>query len=213
MNKWTVGIAGVLTPLFFVIGFVVLFILNPQAYEELNNLSLAAYNIVGMDTRWLSVIIYSTVGILNVVVCVGLFLNVRNKSEIVIGKVSLLICGMIWFSFAVFPYDPMTDNFSNHLLLVRVIGFIITSIFGLIFLGVDFGEISKDKFLKRYTILSGFLILVLGTLSTFVYNDATWIRTNASFTIYFVWFGVFGIRMLAQLKPDLKTDVEVPSEQ
>lgn len=198
-NK-TLATAGILTALFYVIGFVVLFILNPQAYEELNNLSLAAYNIVGMDYRWYSVVAYLIVGILNLIFCSLLFLMANNKSLAIVGKIFLLISGLLWFSFGVYPYNPMTDNMSNHILVIRVLALLVTSFSGLLFFGGEFETISKDKFLKWYTLSSGLVILLLSLLRIFIYNDETWIRANISITIYFVWFGVFGLRTLSYFK-------------
>lgn len=43
------SITGILVGFFFVAGFAILFLLNPQTYDELNNLSIAAYNIPGMN--------------------------------------------------------------------------------------------------------------------------------------------------------------------
>jgi len=188
-------ISGTLSTLTYLIGFMILFKINPQTYEELNNISLASYNIVGMKFRWWSVLLYLTTGFLNVLFCIGLFKNHKDKSIPLVGKIFLSISALIWLSFGVYPCDPLMGDISDHILVIRVLTLIVTCFLGLLFLGLELEIIIADKFLKWYTLSSGILILSLSLLSTFVYNDETWIRTNVSLTIYFIWLGVFGLRM------------------
>lgn len=194
------AIGGMLITSFFFIGFLVLFKLNPQTYDELNNLSLTAYNIVGMKYRlWAACATYGAVGLLNIIFCVGLFLSTPNKSAFLIGKILMFVAGLVWLSFAILPYDPETE-IGNHVLLIRVIAMVMASMLGLIFLGSEIEYLSKNRILKWYTMASGLSILFLSFLSAFVYNDTTWIRTNISFVIYFSWFGVFGALALEKAK-------------
>lgn len=195
MSK-VLAFGGILISTLFFTGFLVLFKLNPQTYDELNNLSLTAYNIVGMEYRlWAACAIYGSIGLLNIIFCISLFLSTPNKSAFLIGKILMLVAGVVWLSFAILPYDPETE-IGNHLLLIRVITMIVASLIGLVFIGSEIDYLSKSKFLKWYTLSSGLLILLLSFLSAFVYNDTTWIRTNVSFLIYFLWFGVSGIELL-----------------
>jgi uncharacterized membrane protein YuzA (DUF378 family) len=199
MTDKLTGTLGTLTTISFVVGFAGLFIINPQTYVELNNLSISAYNLDGMNAEnWIKVF-YIIVGLLNIFVAVGLFKMSDNKSIIIAGKILLLISGIIWTTFGLINYDPNTD-FGNHLLAQRTIAILATGLFGLIIIGAEFEKILKDKFLKYYTLTTSGLILLLSILSMFVFWDQTWIRTNASLTIYFIWFGVFGLRIL-QKKP------------
>lgn len=197
------AIGGILITLFFLISFLVLFKLNPQTYDELNNLSLTAYNIVGMKYRlWAACAIYGGIGLLNIIFCTSLFLGTPNKSAFLIGKILMLAAGLIWLSFAILPYNPETE-IGNNLLLIRVIAMIVTSMIGLIFLGSEIENLSKGIILKWFTLGSGLSILLLSIMSTFVYNDTTWIRTNISFVIYFAWFGVFGVLTLVRAKASI----------
>ena len=199
MTDKLIGTLGALTTISFVVGFVGLFIINPQTYQELNNLSISAYNLDGMNAEnWIKTF-YIIVGLLNVIVAIGLFKMSDNKSIVVAGKVLLLISGVIWTTFGLINYDLNTD-FGNHLLAQRIIAILATGLFGLIIIGAEIEKIHKDKFLKYYTLTTAGLILLLSILSMFVFWDQTWIRTNASLTIYFIWFGVFGLRIL-QKKP------------
>jgi len=182
---------GFLTGVIFIVGFIVLFIFNPQTYEELNNLSLASYNIHGMHSRLWIATIYSITGLLNVVFSIGLFWNGFKKSASLVGNILLIACGIIWSSFGFFVYDPTTDM-SIHMLLIRLIVFIIASLTGLLLLGVEYSRLAQNQFLKWFTLLSASLIALLSFLSNFIYNDETWIRTNLSLIVYFVWLSVFG---------------------
>ena len=199
MTDKLIGTLGTLTTILFIIGFVGLFIINPQTYEELNNLSISGYNLDGMNAEnWIKAF-YVVVGLLNITVAVGLFKMSDNKSIIVGGKVLLLLSGIIWTTFGLINNDPNTE-FGNHLFLVRTIAILATGLFGLIFLGAEMEKIYKDKFLKYFTLTTAGTMFLLGVLSMFVFWDETWVRTNISLTIYFVWFGVFGTRVL-QKKP------------
>lgn len=199
MTDKLIGTLGTLTTIFFVVGFAGLFIINPQTYQELNNLSISAYNVDGMNAETWIKVFYIIVGLLNVFVAIGLFKMSDNKSIIVAGKILLLISGIIWITFGLINWNPNSE-FEYSLILQRTIAILATGLFGLLFIGGELEKIIKDKFLKYYTLTTASLILVLSILSMFVFWDQTWIRTNASLTIYFIWFGVFGLRIL-QKKP------------
>jgi len=193
MTDKLIGGLGTLTTILFIIGFVGLFIINPQTFEELNNLSISGYNLDGMNAEnWIKSF-YIIVGLLNAIVAVGLFKMTDNKSIIVGGKILLLVSGVIWTTFGLINSDP--SDFGTHLLAIRTMAILATGLFGLLILGAEIEKILKDKFLKYYTFASAGTILLLSILSIFVYWDETWIRTNISLTIYFVWFGVFGLRL------------------
>jgi hypothetical protein len=195
MNRKAISLTGIFTGFFFLVGIVVLFYLNPQTYVELNNLSLAAYNISGMDARlWAASILYGITGIFNVIFCTIILRDLPIKSASLIGMLLLLVCGAIWLSFGLLTYNPTAD-ISNHILLIRLIVLISSSFFGLLLVGFEYEIVAKDKFLKWYTLSCAGLILFLSLLSVFIYNDNTWIRTNTSVVIYFTWFTVFSVRI------------------
>ena len=203
-NDKLISAVGILLTSIFIGGFLIFFWFNPKAFEELNNLSLFAYNLKGMNGRmWAIFVIYLTVGLLNMMFSIGLFIVIENKSIIVVGKILLLIAGTLWLTFGLFPYDVQTVT-SVHLFLIRVIAVILSSALALIILGAEFEKIHQSKFLKLYTLSSGLFIMLLGFMSAFVYNDTTWVRTNVSLGIYFLWFGVFGVLFLLNRNPNLK---------
>lgn len=199
MNQRTIGAIGLLITTFFVSGFLSLFIYNPLTLEEVNNIpSIAAYNLDGMNGRWLAVFNYFTVGLLNLIFGVGLFKLSKNELPIIIGKILILGAGFIWLSFGIQPWVPDTDS-DVHTIAIKVILFLLIAPFGFIFLGIEFEKVMKDKFSKYYTLVTGITMLLLGILSVFVFNDKTWIRTNISLILYFLWFGVIGQRLYCKI--------------
>ncbi|MCA2662879.1 MAG: hypothetical protein IM498_09790, partial [Microcystis sp. M064S2] len=152
---------------------------------------------------------YIIVGLLNIVIALGLFRISDTKSIIVGGKILLLVSGVIWTTFGLINYDPNTD-FGNHLLAQRTIAILATGLLGLILIGAEMEKIRKDKFLKYFTLAAAGTMLLLSLLSVFVYWDETWIRTNISLTIYFVWFGVFGLRLVQKASAQHNVSAMVP---
>lgn len=149
-----------------------------------------------MNARsWAAIIIYGGTGLLNIIFCIGLLRDTPHSSASLTGKILLIVCATAWLSFGLLPYNPTTD-ISNHLLLIRLIVFIVASFIGLLLLSVEYDRIAQDKILKWYTYLTAGLILLLSFLSVFVYDDETWMRTNASLSLYFIWLAVFGLRVL-----------------
>jgi hypothetical protein len=187
------SLIAILTGVFFIVGFAILFVLNPQTYEELNNLSLASYNIPGMNARVWVVSMYVITGLLIIIFCGSLIKDKLHLSEGFIGKILIAVSGLVWLSFGIFDSNPTID-LSIHVLLIRLVVFLISSCIGLLLLGVGYHRIAQDKFLKWFTLSSAALIALISLLSIFVYNDDTWVRTNVSLTTYFVWFTVFGLR-------------------
>gem|GEM_PF-266280 len=196
MTNKLIGFLGLLATFVFATGFIGLFIINHQAYVELNNLSITSFNLSGMDGEIWIKLSYIFAGLLTVVLAIGLFKTSENKSILVVGKIFLFITGIIWTTFGLI-YWEINSELSNHVLLLRTITAITTGMLGLLFTGGEIEKIARDKFLKYYTLASGLVMLLLSFLSLFVYVfDESWIRANLSLTIYFLWFGVFGIRIL-----------------
>jgi hypothetical protein len=209
MNRRLVRTFGLGTTIIFAIGFIGLFIYNPITYEELNNVSLTQYNLIGMNGRlWLICVNYITVGLLIAFFAIGLFGITKNNSIIVGGKILLLLSGLIWTSFGIIPYDNQTD-LGNHLMLIRTIAILLTGALGLLILGAEMELITKDKFLKYYTLATAFLILLIGIASTFSI-DVTWTRTNISLTVFFLWFGIFGLRLVQKASAQQNVSAMVP---
>lgn len=205
MSKNLIGIQGILVTVSFLLGFFILFMINPQTFREVNNISIAAFNLRGMSGRLWAMINYLIIGSLNFAFCGTLLtLTSRNLTR-TMGAVLLMAAGVIWFTFGIIPYNP-TSDLGNHMLLIGIILMISAGSIGFILLAVELDKISNNKFLKWYTLSSGFLILLLSSLSVFVFNDLSWIRTNLSITIYFVWFGVFGSIYLRDLPNSYKMD-------
>ncbi len=103
MSDRVIGTIGIIITMFFISGFLSLFIYNPQTLEEVNNIpSIASFNVIGMSGRWLAVYFnYLTIGGLNLGFALGLFNMSKNDLPIVLGKILILITGFIWTSFGV----------------------------------------------------------------------------------------------------------------
>lgn len=211
MTSIIIGRIGICITLLFVISYVSLFIYNPQTLEEVDNVtSIAAFNITGMNGRWIIAYLnYLTIGLLNLLFVFGLFKNSKNDLPIIIGKILILISGLIWTSFGVMSWDAFSD-IGIHTVMIRVIALLTVTPLGLIFLATEMEKVIKDKFSKYYTLTTGLIILLLGILSVFVFNDQTWIRTNISIAIYFLWFGVFGLRLVQKASSQQHVSAMVP---
>ncbi len=197
MNHRVIGVVGLSIAILFLSGFVALFVYNPQTLEEVDNIpSIAAYNLSGMNGRWLAAYLnYLTIGFLNLVFAIGLFKLSKNDLPIIIGKILILASGLVWASFGIISWDPNSD-IGVHSVLIRAFSILLIAPLGLILLGAEFEKVMKDNFSKYYTLTTGLTILLLGILSAFVFNDKTWTRTNISLAIYFLWFGVIGLRLV-----------------
>jgi hypothetical protein len=189
-----IGILGLSTTIFFFFGFIGLFIIHPVTYSEINNIGISFLNLDGMKGKtWIS-LYYILVGLLNILFVVGLFEISENRSVLLVGKILLLVTALTWISFGLIDFKIETD-FDKNLLFIRSSVPLITAMPGLSMLGGELEQIVKDKFLKYYTLLSGAIILIIGiTALEDVAED--WIRSNISWTIYFLWFGVCGMRFL-----------------
>src|SRR5688572_24890015 len=135
MTHKRIGLIGLLTTIVFLIGFVTLFIYNPQTLEELNDVSLASYNLIGMNGQaWTAYVNYLTVGLLSTLFAIGLFRTTKNNSIIVAGKILLLLTGLIWTSYGTLPTDLLSDSGIN-IMMIRLISILLTGPMGLIILG------------------------------------------------------------------------------
>jgi hypothetical protein len=81
--------------------------------------------------------------------------------------------------------------------------------FALIIIGAKMRRITADGILKYYTICSGLLVLFLphvGGPQTFIWC------LNIALTVYFVWFGVFGLRALTRKSTHNKVYMPLPAD-
>jgi len=156
---------------------------------------LASSNLEQLDGRVIAGITYLLVGILNIIFVVGLFQLSKNDMPVVLGKAVFLIIGLIWISFGILSWN-LDSEFEMHTVIFRVIAILILAPVGYFFIGIEFERVIEDSFSKYYTLGTGFCFILFGILSLFVFNDETWIRTNILIILYFVWFGVLGIRFI-----------------
>jgi uncharacterized membrane protein SirB2 len=193
MTARATGLLGILTTISFFVGFAILFVNYPKALNEVNNLSIVAFNVVGWDGRAIAVGVYCVTGVFSILFCINLF---RAKNDIInrIGAILLLTADLVWISFGLFPYQ-FQDDLGIHLFLIRIASMLFIATVGLIVVAASYFVDQQDPFLKISTLVSGLVILVFSTVSIFT-DDASWVRTNLSLIVYFTWFGLFSIRLL-----------------
>jgi hypothetical protein len=200
MKSRIVYTVAILTTLSFFLGFVIFFAFNPQGIEGINILNLASYNVTGINARiWVAIVAYCGTGVLNILFCFGLLtVKSRGKAELT-GKILIFLCGLIWLTFGLLRYNP-TAYVSNLFMIVRLGVVVAGSFSGLLILALEYSDITQDRFLKWYTLITAGIIFLLSLASLLIFNDDTWVRTNVSLIVYFAWFVVFGARNLFKKK-------------
>ena len=193
------AILGIAIGFSFVFSLLMVFFTNPATYFEMNVLGIVTYNMPAMEGRAWILVNYLGVGTLTSTFSLTLGNHFNKNILIVVGRILIGICGLLWLSFGLMAYVPM-DDLSINLIIVRVFIILLCSSLSLLFLGIESDEILDNFFLKWYTLFSGALIFFLNFLSLFVYDDDSWIRTNISLFVYFIWFFVFGLACLIQTK-------------
>jgi hypothetical protein len=187
-------------------GFVLLTQINPQVVSEFDVLALSYYNLEGMDgqlvAKWM---IYLGAGIASMTALIGLSIRHKKSIQVVIGLSFLTVSSLIWISFGLISLTPEDFDNDSKLLLMRTIIFMLTSIIGFLLLGTSYMKLRKKVILKHLTLTIALAVGTLGALSTFVFNDETYFRTNSSLALYFIWIGLVGTLMLTEKKSANKT--------
>ncbi|NOT76900.1 MAG: hypothetical protein HOP08_18405 [Cyclobacteriaceae bacterium] len=181
---------GVLITVVFVVGFFLLFINSPGSFEKSDRLSIASYYLMGIDRGNLAIYLcYHILGGLLVIFCMG-FLSIRAKQiQVFIAKVLLLFSGIQWLSFGIFPDKEVGED----LFLLRVIVFNLTCFLSFLILGVDFHSISRNKIATYYTIITAAGMLIIFLNGVFTLENRSFLFTNIHISMYFAWFGFFGV--------------------
>lgn len=199
MENKLFGLTGLLSLILPFIGFIVLFQINPQALSELDSLALSYFNVMGAKGQtWVKWVIYLATGLTSLTTLIGLLIMNKKSIQIVIGLSFLITSSIIWISFGLIPIVP-DDLINDHkLALLRTIIFLLTSIIGFLLIGTEYLKLRQKSFLKWLTLTIAIAIATLATLSTFVFNDETYIRTNTSLALYFIWIGLVGSLILTE---------------
>ncbi|MEP2774142.1 MAG: hypothetical protein ABJH05_18440 [Fulvivirga sp.] len=201
MENKVFGLTGILSFILPLIGFLTLFQINPQALIELDLLALSYYNIIGADGQlWTKWVIYIATGLTSLLTLTGLLIQNKKNTQIIIGLSFLMASSLIWVSFGLVDMVPDDMINDSKLVLMRTIIFMLTSIIGFLLIGTDLMKIRARVFVKWMTLTVAIMIGTLGSLSTFVFNDETYIRTNSSLALYFIWLGIIGFLLLTEKK-------------
>ncbi|MBO3699524.1 hypothetical protein [Roseivirga sp. E12] len=177
----------------FLFGLVVLVFFNPNALQELKNLPLTALNLQELELRSLiALFLYIIPGGLIIVFSLQLFMNSPNGVLLYkLVKVLVLLSGLLWLVLGFLPYSPFNENEYPKLVFLTVV-FLTIVLLILLILTISFGLIFKQKQIFNITLIATIIVFSLTFLSLFVLNSDTWIRTNLSIGLYFIWLVALG---------------------
>ena len=202
MNYRLIGFFGLVSVLLFCSGFTGLFIINPQAIQEINNVCITYFNLLDMEGRlWISSLGYIASGVAGIIYFGALLFKVVSTSR----KIALWILvlhSVLWISFGVIPYNHLSDS-SNLLMLNRTLIDLFLILSGLLIISSE--GLTSDHLgpIRLSSIVSASLIGILCFMSVFVFNDSTWIRSNLCYLIYHLWIGVSGLTLLIRRTPNI----------
>ncbi len=183
------GLIGIAISVVFFIGFWIIFLNYPDSFDKSKGLSIAAYPLMGLNDKSLVVFtVFTLLGLLNIIYCIGYLFPLSNHMTILVGKCFLLLSALQWCSFGFLPYSN-----ESHLFLLRVISFNLTNLFGLFVLGMESKLISKSLSIRYYTLSTCALLLVLSILGIMTLENHSFMRTNIMISLYFLWIGVNGM--------------------
>ncbi len=197
MSNKLFGLGGVIGFLVFALGFITLLNINPQVLVEIDNLAFSFYNLYGMDGQSLAQFaIYIIPGLLTALLATGLLLSNRKSTECVIGFSFVIASALNWLSFGLTARNAEDLEGDGGLVLFRTIFFLFTSIVGLLLVGTSKLNMARHKEARLTTLIIGAIITILSLLSSFVFNDETWWRTNLSIVLFFLWSGLIGFYVI-----------------
>ncbi len=199
MKNKLLGLSGTLSLIILLVGYVGLIQINPQIVVEFDLMALSFYNMEGLHGQMLAKwIIYYGAGWTSLILLIGLIIENRKSTRIIIGLIFLAISAAIWISFGFISITPEDFEVDSKLVLMRTILFILTIIVGFTLIGTDCMDVKAKTFIKWLTLSFAIIITILGSLSTFVFNDETYVRTNISLFLFFIWVGVMGTTLLTK---------------
>ena len=190
------GYFGIAISLTFILSFSIIFIhLIPSFFKK--EIIILMYNSQGIPGRnFIKYIAYFFTGILIIFFNIALIKNTNNSSTNLIGKIFLLLSGLIYSSLGII--DKNEDILTN-LNLFQYSAVLPFGILGLFFLCFEFEKISKSKKTKKGLILiTLYLITECFVNIIFIINNLTYnfIITKLSWLIYFLSFGYIGLCLL-----------------
>lgn len=181
--------AGIASLIFFG-GFFTLFGVYQIRTDQINEVGFVAFNVPSLNGSQFFTLVYVISGIAQIFFCIAIFILFDGNFLKKIAVSLFFVAACVWVSFGLVDYE-YEDAFGIQFLLIRVFLLLALISFGLILFGVDFFSESRRSAIDLLSLLAGAASVILGLLSLFVLDDATWIRTNICIVIYFAWLGSF----------------------
>lgn len=197
----TVGIIGLLIPVFFIVGFLVFFFkIFPNAIEYINQLTITSYNIKGIPGQnWIAYFVYQFVGFSIVVFCLGMILTTKNNIVDMITKILLLISGLSWMILGFYEHNPATMG-DDIGLAINIMCTFFTLFFGLIAFilfafGDDFSRKGEKNILKWLLLVIALFIIIESSFAMLM-SDYPLVFSYSSWLAYFLGFAILGIGLI-----------------
>lgn len=198
MRLKDIGIIGMLIPAYFIVAFLIyIFVVNPEAIETLDDISIAAYNIENnKGIFWVRYINYVGLGVLILIFCSALLYQEKIQETNRISLIILLLSGLLWTSLGIFGITQNGDNFESTFFIVRIPLILILGSTGFLLMSNELMRIVNDKPLKWILFFFGIAIIINGVLELILLENYPHYLTYLSWIIYFLGFSVIGIGLI-----------------
>ena len=197
------GILGVLIPIFFLIGFYLfIFEYNPDRFNLSDGEFLVGFVLEGMPGYELAKFFnYIFIGFTIICFSISLLKNTSNEGQNRMGKILLLISGLIYFSFGL---TDITDNSDATaiLFLGRIVLTLLLGALGFILISDEYFQISDNKIFKWLIFSLGILILLNGLLQVIAMSVYPSYMGLVNWVIYFGGIGIIGVSLWVPQRTD-----------
>lgn len=191
------GILGGIIPILFIIGFYLLtFEYNPGRFKLSDGEFIVGFLLEGMPGYELAKYFnYLFIGFIIISFSLSLLKNTSNRGLNKIGKILILISGVLYLSFG-FTDIGETSDLNVFLLLARIIFILLLGAIGFIMISDEFLEISNNKSIKWILFSFGIAILLNGVLSLLAMEAYPPYMGLVGWLIYFAGLGIIGLSLL-----------------
>ena len=198
-NKQLTGIFGLSAPILFgIASYVFLTIYNPNLFNINDDSMIVGFIVKDMNGyEFVKYFNHLLIGLIIIGFSFGLIKNTSNDGASKIGKILLLISGLIYMSFAFTDINDDSD-FTIFLLFSRLILVLVLGAFSFLLIANELLEISNSKLVK-WTIFSfGVFIFINGILQLIAQGTYPLFMKNVSWIIYFLGIGIIGANLLRE---------------
>ena len=191
------GFLGGIIPILFLIGFYLfIFEYNPDRFDLSDGEFIIGFVLEGMPGYELAKFFnYIFIGFTIICFSISLLKNTSNKGLNRMGKILILISGLIYFSFGLTDIADNSDA-TVFLFLGRIVLTLLFGAIGFIMISDEYFEISNIKIFKWLIFLFGILILLNGLLQLLAMEVYPPYMGLVGWLIYFLGLGIIGISLL-----------------